>query len=111
MRLSRMWRPVPTSHSVTHYRPVRVNRLLTCSMQRSDCRHIFQMFLQRDEEENGVKGHERYIRVVIRILFVGGARISSRYHAECFSGFADPRSQVSGSHHTYNMDYIPTRWP
>ena len=23
-----------------------------------------------------------------------GARISNRYHAECFSGFADPRSQV-----------------
>jgi hypothetical protein len=28
-----------------------------------------------------------------------GARISSRYHAECFSGFADPRSQAGGSHH------------
>lgn len=23
-----------------------------------------------------------------------------RYHAECFSGFADPRSQASSSHHT-----------
>eukprot|EP00929_Paragymnodinium_shiwhaense_P044046 TRINITY_DN2259_c0_g1_i4.p1 TRINITY_DN2259_c0_g1~~TRINITY_DN2259_c0_g1_i4.p1 ORF type:complete len:247 (-),score=62.55 TRINITY_DN2259_c0_g1_i4:73-813(-) len=28
-----------------------------------------------------------------------GARISMRYHAECFSGFADPRSQTSSSHH------------
>jgi len=28
-----------------------------------------------------------------------GARISTRYHAECFSGFADPRSQVRSSHH------------
>jgi hypothetical protein len=28
-----------------------------------------------------------------------GARISSRYHAVCFSGFADPRSQVQSSHH------------
>tara|TARA_B110001452_G_scaffold30633_1_gene24013 strand:- start:108 stop:743 length:636 start_codon:yes stop_codon:yes gene_type:complete len=29
-----------------------------------------------------------------------GARTSMRYHAECFSGFADPRSQASSSHHT-----------
>ena len=29
-----------------------------------------------------------------------GARIASRYHAECFSGFADPRSQAQSSHHT-----------
>ena len=28
-----------------------------------------------------------------------GARVSMRYHAECFSGFADPRSQASSSHH------------
>jgi hypothetical protein len=29
-----------------------------------------------------------------------GARISMRYHAACFSGFADPRSQIGSSHHT-----------
>ena len=29
-----------------------------------------------------------------------GARVSMRYHAECFSGFADPRSQAQSSHHT-----------
>ena len=29
-----------------------------------------------------------------------GARTSMRYHAECFSGFADPRSQASSSMHT-----------
>jgi len=29
-----------------------------------------------------------------------GARTSTRYHAECFSGFADPRSQSEGSMHT-----------
>ena len=28
-----------------------------------------------------------------------GARISMRYHAACFSGYADPRSQVGSSHH------------
>ena len=28
-----------------------------------------------------------------------GARTSMRYHGECFSGFADPRSQASSSHH------------
>ena len=28
-----------------------------------------------------------------------GARISSRYHAACFSGFADPRSQLRSSFH------------
>jgi len=28
-----------------------------------------------------------------------GARISTRYHAACFSGFADPRSQCRSSHH------------
>jgi len=28
-----------------------------------------------------------------------GARISMRYHGECFSGFADPRSQTRSSHH------------
>ncbi len=28
-----------------------------------------------------------------------GARISTRYHAACFSGYADPRSQASSSHH------------
>lgn len=28
-----------------------------------------------------------------------GARTSARYHAACFSGFADPRSQASSSHH------------
>jgi len=28
-----------------------------------------------------------------------GARTSMRYHAECFSGFADPRSQASSSMH------------
>jgi len=28
-----------------------------------------------------------------------GARISMRYHGECFSGFADPRSQSRSSHH------------
>ena len=28
-----------------------------------------------------------------------GARTSSRYHAECFSGFADPRSQAGSSFH------------
>merc|ERR1719174_2995475 len=27
------------------------------------------------------------------------ARISTRYHAACFSGFADPRSQTRSSHH------------
>jgi hypothetical protein len=27
-----------------------------------------------------------------------GARTSMRYHAECFSGFADPRSQAGSSH-------------
>jgi hypothetical protein len=32
-----------------------------------------------------------------------GARISSRYHAECFSGFADPRSQVQSSHHSGHL--------
>eukprot|EP01052_Picozoa_sp_SAG31_P018307 SAG31_NODE_1292_length_8967_cov_2.998985_8_plen_167_part_00 len=34
-----------------------------------------------------------------KFLLAKGARIASRYHAECFSGFADPRSQASGSHH------------
>jgi hypothetical protein len=29
-----------------------------------------------------------------------GARTSNRYHAECFSGFADPRSQAGSSFHT-----------
>lgn len=29
-----------------------------------------------------------------------GARLSMRYHAACFSGYADPRSQVGSSHHT-----------
>lgn len=29
-----------------------------------------------------------------------GARISQRYHAQCFSGFADPRSQAQSSAHT-----------
>ena len=29
-----------------------------------------------------------------------GARVSMRYHASCFSGFADPRSQAESSHHT-----------
>jgi hypothetical protein len=43
-----------------------------------------------------------------------GARISSRYHAECFSGYADPRSQVGSSHHTghlagQQMEAAPTR--
>ena len=43
-----------------------------------------------------------------------GARISSRYHAECFSGYADPRSQVGSSHHTGHlagsqMDAAPAR--
>ena len=28
-----------------------------------------------------------------------GARLSMRYHASCFSGFADPRSQLSSSTH------------
>lgn len=28
-----------------------------------------------------------------------GARLSMRYHAECFSGYADPRSQAGSSHH------------
>jgi hypothetical protein len=28
-----------------------------------------------------------------------GARVSLRYHAACFSGFADPRSQAESSHH------------
>ena len=28
-----------------------------------------------------------------------GARVSMRYHAECFSGYADPRSQAASSHH------------
>ena len=28
-----------------------------------------------------------------------GARVSMRYHAECFSGYADPRSQASSSAH------------
>jgi len=28
-----------------------------------------------------------------------GARTSMRFHAECFSGFADPRSQARSSHH------------
>ena len=28
-----------------------------------------------------------------------GARVSMRYHASCFSGFADPRSQAESSHH------------
>eukprot|EP00966_Prymnesium_polylepis_P056881 1316499-Prymnesium_polylepis.1 len=32
-----------------------------------------------------------------------GARVSMRYHAECFSGFADPRSQCSSSHHTGSL--------
>ncbi len=43
-----------------------------------------------------------------------GARISSRYHAECFSGYADPRSQAGSSHHTGHlagkqMDAAPAR--
>lgn len=42
-----------------------------------------------------------------------GARTSMRYHAECFSGFADPRSQASSSMHVGNlagtqMDAAPT---
>ena len=32
-----------------------------------------------------------------------GARVSMRYHAECFSGYADPRSQASSSHHTGHL--------
>eukprot|EP00913_Durusdinium_trenchii_P003530 g3266.t1 len=28
-----------------------------------------------------------------------GGRVSMRYHGECFSGFADPRSQARSSHH------------
>jgi hypothetical protein len=28
-----------------------------------------------------------------------GARLSMRYHAACFSGYADPRSQATSSHH------------
>ena len=28
-----------------------------------------------------------------------GARVSMRYHAACFSGYADPRSQIGSSHH------------
>lgn len=32
-----------------------------------------------------------------------GARVSMRYHAECFSGFADPRSQARSSHHEGNL--------
>jgi hypothetical protein len=32
-----------------------------------------------------------------------GARTSMRYHAECFSGFADPRSQSSSSMHMGNL--------
>ena len=28
-----------------------------------------------------------------------GARVSMRYHAACFSGYADPRSQATSSHH------------
>eukprot|EP00927_Polykrikos_kofoidii_P070813 TRINITY_DN67197_c0_g1_i1.p1 TRINITY_DN67197_c0_g1~~TRINITY_DN67197_c0_g1_i1.p1 ORF type:complete len:342 (+),score=46.02 TRINITY_DN67197_c0_g1_i1:73-1098(+) len=32
-----------------------------------------------------------------------GARVSMRYHAECFSGFADPRSQSSSSHHVGHL--------
>ena len=32
-----------------------------------------------------------------------GARTSMRYHAECFSGFADPRSQATSSAHTGNL--------
>lgn len=32
-----------------------------------------------------------------------GARISMRYHGECFSGFADPRSQARSSHHEGNL--------
>lgn len=31
------------------------------------------------------------------VLFA--ARVSMRYHAQCFSGYADPRSQVGSSHH------------
>ena len=29
-----------------------------------------------------------------------GARLSMRYHAQCFSGYADPRSQLTSSHHS-----------
>eukprot|EP00928_Gymnodinium_smaydae_P049553 TRINITY_DN33277_c0_g1_i1.p1 TRINITY_DN33277_c0_g1~~TRINITY_DN33277_c0_g1_i1.p1 ORF type:complete len:298 (+),score=61.34 TRINITY_DN33277_c0_g1_i1:45-938(+) len=32
-----------------------------------------------------------------------GARVSMRYHAACFSGFADPRSQVGSSTHVGNL--------
>ncbi|GMH49673.1 hypothetical protein TrLO_g5849 [Triparma laevis f. longispina] len=32
-----------------------------------------------------------------------GARTSMRYHAECFSGFADPRSQANSSMHVGNL--------
>ena len=32
-----------------------------------------------------------------------GARVSMRYHAECFSGYADPRSQAASSHHTGHL--------
>lgn len=32
-----------------------------------------------------------------------GARVSMRYHAACFSGFADPRSQVASSHHVGSL--------
>ena len=32
-----------------------------------------------------------------------GCNSNRRYHAECFSGFADPRSQSSSSMHTGNL--------
>uniref|UniRef100_A0A7S1CF73 Uncharacterized protein n=1 Tax=Bicosoecida sp. CB-2014 TaxID=1486930 RepID=A0A7S1CF73_9STRA len=32
-----------------------------------------------------------------------GARVSMRYHAECFSGYADPRSQAGSSHHVGHL--------
>jgi len=32
-----------------------------------------------------------------------GARVSMRYHAVCFSGFADPRSQAASSHHVGHL--------
>eukprot|EP00392_Amoebophrya_sp_AT5.2_P010235 g10288.t1 len=32
-----------------------------------------------------------------------GSRISTRYHAECFSGYADPRSQARSSTHEGNL--------
>ena len=42
---------------------------------------------------------EKFTRIGEPLTERRGARTSLRYHAECFSGFADPRSQASSSAH------------